>query len=349
MKKFALFMVIGLMFLLVACSNGGSDDKKSSDTKSDSNESNKTVKIENDYKANGEKRDGSDAKSVKETVEVPVNPKNTVVFDYGALDTLKELGLEDKVKAVPKGEDAKSLPDFLSEFKNDKYLNTGSLKEVNFDKVAEAKPEVIFISGRTANQKNLDEFKKAAPDAKVVYIGVDNKDEVKSLKANAEKIGKIYQKEDKVKSLNKKLEDKIASMKEKTKDLKDQKALYLLVNEGELSTFGPGERFGSMIFNTMGFTPADKEIKESNHGQNVTNEYVAEKNPSIIFAMDRGQAVAGKSTAKKALSNDVIKDVDAIKHDKVYELDPKLWYFSSGSTTTAIKQIEEVEKAIDKK
>ena len=208
---------------------------------------------------------------------------------------------------------------------------------------------MIFISGRTANQKNLDEFKKAAPDAKVVYIGVDNKDEVKSLKANAEKIGEIYQKEDKVKSLNKKLEDKIASMKEKTKDLKDQKALYLLVNEGELSTFGPGERFGSMIFNTMGFTPADKEIKESNHGQNVTNEYVAEKNPGIIFAMDRGQAVAGKSTAKKALSNDVIKDVDAIKHNKVYELDPKLWYFSSGSTTTAIKQIEEVEKAIDKK
>ena len=49
MKKFALFMVIGLMFLLVACSNGGSDDKKSSDTKSDSNESNKTVKIEYDY------------------------------------------------------------------------------------------------------------------------------------------------------------------------------------------------------------------------------------------------------------------------------------------------------------
>ena len=27
MKKFALFMVIGLMFLLVACNNGGSDDK----------------------------------------------------------------------------------------------------------------------------------------------------------------------------------------------------------------------------------------------------------------------------------------------------------------------------------
>ena len=68
----------------------------------------------------------------------------------------------------------------------------------------------------------------------------------------------------------------------------------------------------------------------------------------MIFAMDRGQAIGGKSTAKKALGNDVIKDVDAVKNDKVYELDPKLWYFASGSTTTSVKQIEEVEKAIDK-
>ncbi|SCS29654.1 ferrated catecholamine ABC transporter substrate-binding lipoprotein SstD [Staphylococcus caeli] len=344
MKKLSLLFLVGLMFLLVACSNGGSEDKKSSDKK----EGNKTVKIENNYKANGEKRDGSDAKTVKETVEVPTNPEKAVVFDYGTLDTMKELGLEDKVKAVPKGEGNRSLPDFLSDFKDEKYLNTGSLKEVNFDKVAEAKPDVIYISGRTANQKNLDEFKKAAPDAKVVYVGVDNKDEINSMKKNAENLGKIYQKEDEAKDLNKKLDDKVASIKEKTKDLKDKKASFLLVNEGELSTFGAGERFGSMIFDTMGFTPADDNIKNSKHGQNVTNEYIAEKNPSIIFAMDRGQAISGNSTAKKALNNDVIKNVDAIKENKVYELDPKLWYFASGSTSTAIKQIDEVEKALEK-
>jgi len=348
MKKFALLLVVGLMFLLVACSNGGSDDKKSSNTKSENEDSNKTVKIENKYQASGEKRDGSDAKTVEETVEVPTNPENAVVFDYGTLDTLKELGLEDKVKAVPKGEGSKSLPDFLSEFKDDKYLNTGSLKEVNFDKVAEAKPDVIYISGGTANQKNLDEFKKAAPDAKVVYVGVNDKDEVNSLKKNTENLGKIYQKEDEAKSLTEKLDDKIAGIKEKTKDLKDKKASFLLVNEGELSTYGGGERFGAMIFDTMGFTPVDENIKNSKHGQNVANEYVAEKNPSIIFAMDRGKAIGGKSTAKQVLGNDVIKGVDAIKEDRVYELDPKLWYFASGSTTTAIKQIEEVEKALDK-
>ncbi len=59
--------------------------------------------------------------------------------------------------------------------------------------------------------------------------------------------------------------------------------------------------------------------------------------------MDRGEVVGGESTAKKVLSNNVIKDVKAVKNDKVYQLDPKLWYFASGSTTTTMKQ-EVVDK-----
>ena len=37
--------------------------------------------------------------------------------------------------------------------------------------------------------------------------------------------------------------------------------MYLLVNEGELSTFGPGGRFGDLLFNTLGFKPADQHVK----------------------------------------------------------------------------------------
>lgn len=48
------------------------------------------------------------------------------------------------------------------------------------------------------------------------------------------------------------------------------------------------------------------------------------------------------------LSNNVIKDVKAVENDKVYQLDPKLWYFASGSTTTTMKQIDELEEVVDK-
>ncbi|MBO1198779.1 siderophore ABC transporter substrate-binding protein [Staphylococcus simiae] len=342
MKKTVFYLLLTLVLVLAAC--GNNSEKENSGT--DSKDSKDTVTIKNNYELSGEKKDGSDAKKVNETVKVPKNPKNAVVLDYGALDVMKEMGLADKVKALPKGEGGKSLPDFLSDFKEDKYTNTGNLKEVNFDKVAETKPEVIFISGRTANQKNMDEFKKAAPKAKIVYVGSDDKQLVKSMKSNTTNIGKIYDKEDKAKELNKKLDDKIDSMKDKTKKF-DKSVMYLLVNEGELSTYGPKGRFGSLVFDTLGFKPVDKDVSDSTHGQNVSNEYINKENPDVILAMDRGQAISGKSTAKKTLNNAVLKDVNAVKEDKVYNLDPKLWYFSSGSTTTTVKQIEELEKVVE--
>ncbi|HBC4352533.1 TPA: siderophore ABC transporter substrate-binding protein [Staphylococcus aureus] len=319
MKKTVLYLVVALMFVLAACGNNSEKEQSKSETKG----SKETVKIENNYKMRGEKKDGSDAKKVKETVEVPKNPKNAVVLDYGALDVMKEMGLSDKVKALPKGEGGKSLPNFLESFKDDKYTNVGNLKEVNFDKIAATKPEVIFISGRTANQKNL----------------------ISSMKQNTENIGKIYDKEDKAKELNKDLDNKIASMKDKTKKF-NKSVMYLLVNEGELSTYGPKGRFGGLVYDTLGFNAVDKKVSNSNHGQNVSNEYINKENPDVILAMDRGQAVSGKSTAKQALNNPVLKNVKAIKEDKVYNLDPKLWYFAAGSTTTTIKQIDELEKVV---
>ncbi len=198
MKKTVLYLVLAVMFLLAACGNNSDKEQSKSETKG----SKDTVKIENNYKMRGEKKDGSDAKKVKETVEVPKNPKNAVVLDYGALNNvMKEMGLSDKVKALPKGEGGKSLPNFLESFKDDKYTNVGNLKEVNFDKIAATKPEVIFDpSGRTANQKNLDEFKKAAPKAKIVYVGADEKNLIGSMKQNTENIGKFTIKKIKLKN-----------------------------------------------------------------------------------------------------------------------------------------------------
>ena len=96
---------------------------------------------------------------IKETVDVPKNPKRAIVFDYGAVDVLKAFGVQDRIIGLPKGE-KNALPEFLSEFKDDKYINTGNLIQINFDKIAKAKPEVIYISGRTATVKNIDELKK---------------------------------------------------------------------------------------------------------------------------------------------------------------------------------------------
>lgn len=342
MKRiFSLVLLFALAMVMAAC--GAKEEKKSEDKTAGKSDSAETVKIENNYLMMGEKEDGSDAKKVAESVEVTKNPKNIAVYDYGTLTTMKELGVDKEVKGLPKGEGNQSVPSFLKDFKDDKYINLGSLKEPNFEKLAEMQPELILISGRQANQKVMDEMKKAAPEAKIVYVGTDDKDYIGSVKKNTETIGKIFEKEKEATALIDKLDKKIEEVKAMTEKSKD-KGLFVLANEGELSVFGKGGRFG-FIHDVLGVKEADKNIQAKGHGQVINFEYINKTNPDIIYAMDRGVAVGGKSSAKQALSNDVIKDVNAIKNDKVVEIDPYLWYFSGGGAVTVMKQIEEVEKA----
>lgn len=343
MKRiFSLVLTFTLIMVLAACGNAKESTKSEEKTAGKSGNA-ETVKIENKFKLMGEKEDGSDAKDVTETVEIPKNPKNIAVFDYGTLTTMKELGVDKEVKGLPKGEGGKSLPEFLKDYKDDKYANLGNLKEPNFEKLAELQPELILISGRQANQKVMDEMKKAAPDAKILYVGTDDAHYIDSVKANTENIGKVFGKEKEANDLIADLDKKIEEVKAMTSKSKD-KGLFILANEGELSVFGKGGRFG-FIHDVLGVKEADKNIQAKGHGQVINFEYINKTNPDIIYAMDRGVAVGGKSSAKQALSNDVIKDVNAIKNDKVVEIDPYLWYFSSGGVVTVKKQIEEVEKA----
>ncbi len=338
-------LVITLSLILVLAACGGTKDTSKSDDKTSggSNDKAETVKIDNKYKLMGEKEDGSDAKEVSETVEVIKNPKSIAVFDYGTLTTLKEIGADKNVKGMPKGEGNRSLPEFLKKYKDDKYANLGSLKEPNFEKLAEMQPDLILISGRQANQKVMDEMKKAAPKAQIVYVGADDKNYIDSIKVNTENIGKIFGKEKETEKLIADIDKKIKEVKAMT-EKSDKKGLFVLANEGELSVFGKGGRFG-FIHDVLGVKETDENITSKGHGQVINFEYINKKNPDIIFAMDRGVAVGGKSSAEQALSNDVIKNVNAIKDDKVVEVDPYLWYFSSGGAVTIVKQIEEVEKA----
>ena len=70
------------------------------------------------------KKDKSDAKKIKETVDVPKNPKRAIVFDYGAVDVLKAFGVQDRIIGLPKGE---KMLRYLNFFQNSKMINTSIL------------------------------------------------------------------------------------------------------------------------------------------------------------------------------------------------------------------------------
>ncbi|MBC1551518.1 siderophore ABC transporter substrate-binding protein [Listeria booriae] len=308
MKK--LLMAAMLMLLAVFAVACGADEK----TKADEETTAKELTIKHEL---GE-------------TKVKQNPEKVVVFDFGTLDTLQALGLSDNVAGLPK----QSLPKYLNDFAADKYADLGGLKEPDFEKINEAAPDLNIISGRQSD--SYDKFSDIAP---TIYQGVDAKDYMKSFQTNVNTIASIFGKEDEAKKQLDAIDKQVADVKASVPEGKT--GLILLANDGKMSAYGPGSRFG-LIHDVLGVTPADPNIEASTHGQSVSSEYIAEKNPDYIYVVDRGAAVGGESSAKSVVENELVKKTNAYKNDHIVYLNPEYWYLSGGGLESVAEMVKEV-------
>ena len=268
--------------------------------------------------------------------EVPKNPKNVVVMDFGILDAMDALGIE--VAGLPL---SGTLPEYLSDYANEEvYTNIGSLKEIDLEKVFEIEPELIIIGGRQASY--YEELSKIAP---TVQLSVDASDYMNSFTTSMNYLGEIFGKEEEVAA---KLESVQASMKEIAEKAaaKDVNGLVVLSNGDAFSVYGKGSRFG-IIHNEFGIKPVDETIEVSTHGQNASFEYIVEQNPDYLFIVDRTAVTSGEGSAAALFDNELIKSTDAYKNGRIIYLDPVVWYSAGGGFTSTEIMLEEVSNALD--
>ncbi|AIQ22509.1 MULTISPECIES: siderophore ABC transporter substrate-binding protein [unclassified Paenibacillus] len=267
-------------------------------------------------------------------ITIKTNPQKVVVFDFGTLDTLDKLGVE--VTGVPQS----NVPSYLSKYSDAKYENVGGLKEPDFEKINSLSPDLIIISGR--QQDSYDEFSKIAP---TLYVAVDNANYMESFTKNVKTLGQIFGKEAEVEAELATITDSVKALNEKAK-ADGKKSLIILANEGKISAYGSGSRFG-IIHDVFGFAQADDKIEVSTHGQSVSYEYVADKNPDYLFVVDRDAAVKSdgskSGSAKDAVENDLVKNTNAFKNGKIIYLDPNYWYLSGGGLISVSEMLKEVE------
>ena len=198
---------------------------------------------------------------------------------------------------------------------------------------------MIIISGRQSDYQ--EELNKIAP---TLYLAVDSSKPWESIQQNVQTLGKIFDREDEAEAGLTDLTKKINEIKEKTSNL-DQTALVTLVNEGQLSAYGSGSRFG-LVHDVFGFKQADEYIEASTHGQSVSYEYVLDKNPGILFVVDRTKAIGGDDSKDNVAANELIAQTDAGKHHKVISLQPDVWYLSGGGLESMKLMIEDVAQAL---
>ena len=305
-SRFSCFMLCGVLLnLLVSCNN----QPKRSSVISES-----TIEI----------------KHKLGTAHIVPNPARIVVLDIGALETLHEFGV--KPIAVPK----KYMPEYLSDIKDDESIgDVGSVIEPDFESINALNPDLILIS--TRQERFYDELNQIAP---TVFIGTDNKDYLNSFIENTKLLAKIVGKEtladEKLKLLNNKIEQAQDGFKNDP-----NKALFLIYNNGRFSAFGKSSRFG-FIHDVLHIKPALETVQESVHGQKLSNELIAELNPGYLFIVDRNAAVIGKRANKSEIENKLIQQTDAYKRNKIFYLDPNVWFISGGGLTSVSLMVDDV-------
>lgn len=317
MKKIILSSLIIFTLGLAACGNTGTEGTDGSEGNHSSEVAQKDITITD---ANGE-------------ITVPYQPKKVVVFDNSALDTLNTLGLGDVVVGAP----TSNLPSFLSDFKS--IESAGGIKEPDLEKINQMQPDLIIISGR--QRDFLPDLEKIAP---TIFFEVDSTDTWNSIQHNALAIGQIFGKEAQAQTALDELATTISATKEKA-EASEELALVVLMNEGELSAYGNGSRF-SIVHNTFGFKQADEAIEASTHGQNISYEYILQKNPDVIFVVDRTKAVGGDQTETSLADNDLVKDTNAGKNGKVIVLNSEVWYLAGSGLESLKIMLDDVNQAL---
>ncbi|RSL35014.1 siderophore ABC transporter substrate-binding protein [Salibacterium salarium] len=332
MKKLSMLSALLLVILVITACGSGDSEEASGEEADESAEEN-TSGEETDEESNEEETEEVTIDHELGETTVEKNPENVVVFDFGSLDTLDTLGVD--VGGVPQA----NIPTYLEQYESSDYENVGGLKEPDFEKIAAMEPGLIIISGRQSDA--YEEFSEIAP---TIYTAVDNEDYWNSFENNVNTLASIFDKEEQAEEELASIKEDVEALSEEASSL-DKEALIVLANDGQLSAYGSGSRFG-IIHDEFGFAEADENIEASTHGQSVSFEYVTEEDPDYLFVIDRGAVVGGDSSAQEVIENELTETTTAYENDNIVYLNPNYWYLSGGGLQSVAEMANEAESVI---
>lgn len=340
MKKWNIITAAALALMLAACGSEETETPKATET-NEASDTEKDVAEESAYPMTvsslSTARETEEGASVTfEDITLEEEPKRIISLDYGFLDTLDALGVEGIVGVAANGGQG-NIPEHLKEkyAPSDDIADVGTLKSINFEAVAAADPDIIFISGRQT--AFYEELKEITPN--VVFIGSDNSNYIDAVYETVDLAANMFDKVEKGEELKAALQEKVDEVKEKATGYEN--ALVAMYNDKKMSGFdNSAESRFAYVYNDFGFKPATTDIEASSHGSDFSYESILSVDPEVLLVIDR--TVSDVETIKMDIENDIIKQTRAYKEGKIVYLDGTNWYFSSNGVTTETAKLQEI-------
>ena len=271
------------------------------------------------------------------TDTVPVNPGTVVVADMAVLLSLHDLGVEGVAGVLGLGV---PIPDeYDAALNNPGFEELGSVWEPDFEAINALEPDLIIVAGRSS--RIYGDMKEIAPTADLtVWEDFYNK-----FQEQHRNMGKIFSVEERVEKRLAELDAKVEEVSAQAADA--GRALILMTTGAEVTAYGPGSRFG-FVHDTFGYAAADENLeREATHGEAVSFEYILEKQPDVLFVIDRASAVGeeGKG-AHEILDNELVAQTPAWQNGRVVYVDSFDWYIAWTSLPALFQIVEDVKAGI---
>ncbi|MFD0050498.1 iron-hydroxamate ABC transporter substrate-binding protein [Actinomycetes bacterium NPDC127524] len=291
-KKSLLTMILLVAFaaVLSACSNGSD--------KQESKESKKSEMIT--YKAeNG-------------IIKIPKHPKRVVLVAdsyYGDFLTLgiKPAGAPDNV--------------FNNPFYKGKTKGVANLGDgTSIEKILALNPDLIIA---WTTYPAIDKLEKIAPTVAIDYSKLNSKDQLKEF-------GKMTGTEKKAEKWLSDWDKKIAEYKPQVQKAVGNKTVALIQPTAkEINAFGATfGRGGEIIYTEFGLKAPAAIQRDAIDSKTGYAQYSLEKIPEIAGDYIFTSPWSVDDNGSKTYNSKVWKDLDAVKNDRVFEIDPIGFYFN---------------------
>ena len=262
---------------------------------------------------------------------VPKNPERIAVYDWAALDTLTELGVDVGATTAPVRVDYLQ-PAF------DKAATVGTLFEPDYEALHRYNPQ---LGGPSA-----EAYEQLAKNTTTIDLTVDNGNIRTSGEKQMETLARIFGKEARAAELKAQIDALFAQTREAAKG--KGRGLVLSVTGNKVSAFGTQSRLASWIHGDIGLPSVDESLRSEGHGQPVSFEYIKEKNPDWIFIIDRTAAIGQEGPAAvEVLDNALVRGTNAWKRKQIIVM-PAANYIVAGGARQLIQAAEQLKAAFEK-
>ena len=275
-----------------------------------------------------------DIDTVKGKVSLPINPAPIAVYDMTLLQDLAALDVA--VDGMPSG---LKLDNLQSKNQPDPE-EVGTVFEPDLEALNAMQPQAILVGSRMAEKYNA--LSSIAP---TLDMSIDTANIYESSKQRLHDLGALFGKSEQAL----KLQQDIDGLIDETKAVTNNKGngLVVMVNGNKLSAYGDKSRFG-FIHSVLGVPMVDNQIKDANHGQPISFEYLQKINPDWLFVIDRSAAIGEDSAGAKAvLDNPLVAQTNAWKKGQVVYLSPDS-YLAFGGYQQWIQDLTSIKTAFSK-